>query len=301
MTQQKSQSGPNRLVWILVPVAFVAGIAVGVFGLLWATGGNATPSRDAGEVAATLSLDDETEDTGDTTTDPTAEADPTEDASEEMEPTAEEMEPTVEATAEEADAEADTQAASTGDTPERALFRITPEESEARFLMDETLMGNDIIVVGATDDIAGDIIVNFNDPAQSELGEIAVSARTLRTDQEQRDQAIRGRILMSSQDEFEFVTFTPTEFVSLNSDSVAVGDTLEFQITGDLTIRGTTNTVTFDTTVNVESEDRITGLATTEILYADYGITVQAPPTVSALGDVVTLELEFVATQVDES
>lgn len=311
MSQQKSHGNSNRLVWILVPIAFIAGIAVGVGGLLWATGGNSEPSRDVSEAAATLSLAEATEAMSPTETivpaeemEPTEAMEPTEEvaATEEMDATEEMAAPTEEMAATDAEeASADTQSVSSEGDAERALFRITPEESEARFKIDETLMGNDIVVVGTTNDIAGDMIINFTSPAGSQLGEIAVSARTLKTAEEFRNQAIRGRILMSSQDEYEFVTFEPTEFVSLSSDPVAVGDTVEFQITGDLTIRDTTQSVTFDTTVTLESEDRLTGFATTDILYADYGISIQAPPSVSGIGDVVTLELDFVALKVDES
>ena len=295
MTQKTTRSS-NRLIWLLVPLAFAAGVAVGALGLLWATGGNDTPSQDIGNVVPTLSLDDDEADPTEELAEPTAE--PTEEMAEPTaEPTEEMAEPTEEMTEEPADAES----ASASSLPEQALFRITTDESEARFKIDETLSGNDIVVIGATDDVAGDIIVNFANPGGSELGQVAVSARTLKTDNDFRNQAIRGRILLSSQDEYEFVTFVPTEFVALSSDSVNVGDTLEFEVTGDLTVRDTTDTVTFDVTVNVISEDRIEGTATAEILYADYGISIQSPPQVAGIGDVVTLELDFVALLVDES
>lgn len=301
MTQNRTRSS-NRLIWLLVPLAFAAGVAVGALGLLWATGGNDTPSQDIGNVVPTLSLDDDeadpTEEMADPTEEPTAETEPTgEMVDPTEEPTEEMAEPTEEMTEEPADAES----ASASGLPEQALFRITTEESEARFKIDETLSGNDIVVIGATDDVAGDIIVNFANPGESELGQVAVSARTLKTDNDFRNQAIRGRILLSSQDEYEFVTFVPTEFVALSTDPVNVGDTLEFEVTGDLTVRGATQTVTFDTSVTVVSEDRIEGTATAEILYADYGISIQAPPQVGGIGDVVTLELDFVALVVEES
>ena len=306
MTQKTNRSS-NRLIWLLVPLAFAAGVAVGVLGLLWATGGNSTPSQDIGNVVPTLSLDNDEADPTEEMVEPTAEpteamADPTQEPTEAMadpteEPTEAMAEPTEEMTEEPVDAES----ASASGLPEQALYRITTDESEARFKIDETLSGNDIVVIGATDDVAGDIIVNFANPGDSQLGQVAVSARTLKTDNDLRNQTIRGRILLSSQDEYEFVTFVPTEFVSLSSDPVNVGDTLEFEVTGDLTIRGATQTVTFDTTVTVVSEDRIEGTAVTEILYADYGISVQTPPQVGGLGDVVTLELDFVALLVDES
>lgn len=181
---------------------------------------------------------------------------------------------------------------------ERALYRISQDGSEARFLIDETLSGSEIIVVGATSDVEGDIIVNFSNPMQSQVGEIAVNARTLRTDNEFRDQSLRGLILNTQQ--YEFIRFAPTEFASLTSDPVSVGDTLEFQITGDVTVRDVTRSVPFTVSVTVVSEDRIEGIASSaEIPYADFNLSVRPPPNVSFLGDTVTLELEFVAERVE--
>ncbi len=319
---------------ILVFVAFGLGAAVGVLGFLWATGGSAEESQDVQAVVATLSLDDPA-------TEPVAlSADELRQQAEALagqisqlvieDPAAvdpqlaaiatvvaggglpaatpeaaeppimtEEAAITEEATTEAVEAELEMEIAEAA--PRRALFRINPDESEARFLIDEILMGNPITVVGTTDRIAGDIIVNFDQPATSQIGEIAINARTLRTDNEFRDQATRSRILESARDEFEFIYFAPTEFIALTTNPVAVGDTLEFEIIGDLTIKGVTRPVTFTTSLIVTADDRLQGTATTQILYADFGIAVQAPPSVTGIADEVGLEIDFVATLVDQS
>ena len=167
-------------------------------------------------------------------------------------------------------------------------------------MIDETLIGNPTTVVGTTRRVAGDVIVNFQDPPASQVGTIAINARTLRTDTEFRDQSIRGQILQSSQDEFEFINFVPTELIALPQAPVEVGGMVNFQIVGDLTIRGVTRSVTFDTTVTVESKDRIVGFASTVVLYEDFGLTIQAPTNVTDIGDEVTLEIDFVALRVEE-
>lgn len=186
------------------------------------------------------------------------------------------------------------------DLPERALYRITEDESEARFYIDEILSDEAIVVVGTTKRVAGDIIVNFSDPAASQLGVVAVNVRTIKTDNEFRDDSIKTLILRSNQEENEFVTFEPTELLSLSSDAVAVGDVVEFQIAGDLTIKGITLNKVFDATVTIVSEERIEGVAQLEIDYAEFDISIKPPPTVSGVGDTVILELDFVALQVEE-
>ncbi|MDX1993532.1 MAG: YceI family protein, partial [bacterium] len=129
----------------------------------------------------------------------------------------------------------------------RSLFRIVPEESRVSFFIDEDLFGNRVTVEGTTDQVAGDIIVDFGNPAASQLGTIRTNARTLATDNEFRNQALRARILQSSQDAYEFIEFVPTAITGLPA-TVTTGQEITFQVVGDLTVRGATRTVTFDVT-----------------------------------------------------
>lgn len=184
--------------------------------------------------------------------------------------------------------------------PDRTLYRITSEESEVRFRINEVLLGNPTEVIGITKQVAGDFIVNFADPPASQLGEVAINARTLKTDNEFRDQSIRGQILQTGQSENEFIRFATTEFLSLIGEPVGVGETIAFDVLGDLTIKGITNPVTFNVTVTVESEDRISGTASTSVLYPDFGINIEAPPNVGGIEDNVILEIDFVALAVEE-
>lgn len=172
------------------------------------------------------------------------------------------------------------------------VFEIVSAQSQARFLIDEVLRGRPVRVVGATDQVAGQIAVDRNNPAASQVGLIRVNARTLTTDNEFRNRAIKNQILNTNA--YEFVTFQPTALSGLPA-SVAVGQTFTFQITGDLTIRDVTRSVTFDVTVTPVSETRIEGLATTTFPYRDFGLRIPDSPSVDTVADVVSLELEFVA------
>ena len=81
-------------------------------------------------------------------------------------------------------------------TPESAaatLFRIVPEESEVRFLLDEVLMGTPTRVIARSSELAGDVVVDFQTPANSQIGTIRVNARTLETDNEFRNRAAKLR------------------------------------------------------------------------------------------------------------
>ncbi len=92
----------------------------------------------------------------------------------------------------------------------RALFRIDNELSEVRFEIDEELSGLPNHVVGVTSEVAGDIIVDYDQPANSTVGEIRINARTFVTDSEFRNRALRSEILESSTDQFEFISFVPS-------------------------------------------------------------------------------------------
>ncbi len=176
--------------------------------------------------------------------------------------------------------------------PALTLFEIVPAESQARFVIDEVLRGAPKRVVGVTDQVAAQVAVDPANPAAAQVGLVQVNARTLSTDNEFRNRAIKNQILNTNA--YEFVTFQPTALVGM-PESVAVGQSFTFQIVGDLTIRDVTKSVTFDVTVTPVSETRIEGLATTSFPYRDFGLRIPDSPSVDTVADDVTLELEFVA------
>ncbi len=172
------------------------------------------------------------------------------------------------------------------------VFEIVQDESEARFIIDEVLRGSPKTVVGVTNQVAGQIAVDPANPASAQVGQISINARTLATDSDMRNRAVKNRILQT--DTYEFVTFQPTQLTGL-PESAAAGEPLSFQIVGDLTIRDTTKQVTFDVTLTPVDETRLEGLATLTIPYRDFGLAIPDSPSVDTVADDVTLELEFVA------
>lgn len=171
---------------------------------------------------------------------------------------------------------------------------IVSEESEASFTLDEDLAGVRTTVIGTTNQVGGEIAFNFENPDASSIGTITINARTLETDNNFRNQALRARILQSAQDAYEFITFAPTSLEGL-PESLEVGETYTFDITGDLTIIDTTNPATFTTEVTIVSETEITGIATTTITYGDWGIPIPTAPTVANVEEDADLAIEFVA------
>jgi polyisoprenoid-binding protein YceI len=171
-------------------------------------------------------------------------------------------------------------------------YEIDQLQSEVRFTIDEILRGQPKTVVGVSNQIAAQLIMDMDKPADAQVGVIQVNARTLVTDAESRNRAIRNEILDT--DEYELIVFTPSEILGL-PDSVSIGDSVVFDIVGDLTIRDITQEVRFTTTVSIESVSRLVGLATTTIFRADFDLTIPQVPAVAGVSEDVLLEIDFVA------
>lgn len=182
---------------------------------------------------------------------------------------------------------------------DRRLYRISPEGSTVRFELDEDLFGSPKHVVGTTDQVAGDIILNFDNPADSEVGMLRINARTFATDNDFRNRAIRGQILESSSDEYEFIEFTPTALEGLPTAG-EVGTAYEFSIVGDLKIRDVVQPVTFAATVTLVDEATLQGSATATVLRSDFELQIPDVPSVANVTDEVILTIEFVAPEVAE-
>lgn len=178
-----------------------------------------------------------------------------------------------------------------GDT--RTLLHIASDESQVRFIIDEELLGSPKTVVGTTDQVAGDLLLDLDQPSNSQLGTLLINVRTLETDNEFRNRALRGQILQADRAEFEFARFTPTEFLALPND-VMTGETVTFQITGNLTVRDVTQEVTFEAALTLVSETLLEGTASTTVSRTDFGLTIPEAPGVADVSDAVRLEIDFV-------
>lgn len=174
-------------------------------------------------------------------------------------------------------------------------FAIVSAESEASFTLEEDLRGVRTTVVGVTNEVGGSILVNLDEPGASSIGAIVINARTLETDNSFRNRALRSSILQSAQDQYEFIVFEPRALSNWSADSVAVGDTVAFDVTGDLTVVDSTRSVTFAASVTLESESQISGSASVTLLHGDFGLVIPDVPSVANVTDDVTLRLDFVA------
>jgi len=184
----------------------------------------------------------------------------------------------------------------------RSLFSLESGASEARFIIDEMLLGEPKTVVGMTTEVTGEMLIDLDNPANSVLGMIRINVRTLETDNEFRTRALRGQILQSDRPEYEFATFTPTELVGLPESAAIgeafifqIGEAFIFQVVGSLNVHGVSRDVIFDASVTSISSSQIEGTASAVVLYRDFELNIPEAPGVADVSDEVRLEIDFVA------
>lgn len=175
------------------------------------------------------------------------------------------------------------------------VFEIDQSRSTARFEIDEVLNGNPTHVVGITDQVVGQVRVDMDDLSSIELSDIIINARTLETDSERRNRAIRGPVILDSgSDANELISLAGTSVDGLDGSAV-VGETFEFTVSGDLTIKGNTQPVTFDVSATLIDEDTLEGEATAEVTRDMFEIGIPSVPGVADVTNEVLIGLEFVA------
>ena len=173
-------------------------------------------------------------------------------------------------------------------------FVIDAAQSEARFLVNEVLLGAPTEVKGVTSQLTGTIAIDLNTPANTTVSPIVINARDLKTDRNLRDRAIRRFILQSADDNYQFITFTPTSIAGLPAQAQP-GDSFTFEISGDLQIRDKVAPATFTVTLTADSDTQITGLAQATVQRAAFDLQIPSAPGVADVTEDVRLELAFVA------
>jgi polyisoprenoid-binding protein YceI len=174
-------------------------------------------------------------------------------------------------------------------------FRIVSEGSEARFILDEQLMGQPKTVVGVTKLVQGELQLDPANPAATQIGPIQIDARDFKTDNDRRNGAIQRFILQSADDKNRYITFTPTAIAGL-PETVTIGTPFEFTVTGDLQIRDVVRSETFQVAVTANSENELVGTASTVVMRGNYGLNIPSVPSVANVTEEVKLEFDFTAT-----
>ena len=173
------------------------------------------------------------------------------------------------------------------------LFHVVQDESEVRFTIDEMLFGSPKTVVGRANAITATVAVNMENFADTVIGPVQIDARSLRTDDSFRNRAMRLQILESSRDEYRFITFVSTTLDGLSLDA-PLGESLELQVNGELTVRDGSQPVTFVLSVTPISESRLTIVGAARILRSDFGLSIPNVPGIANVADEIALSFALV-------
>jgi polyisoprenoid-binding protein YceI len=161
--------------------------------------------------------------------------------------------------------------------------------SSVGYRVTEVLFGQDAEAVGTTSDVTGTIEI---DGTTVTAGSFEADLTTVQSDQSNRDGQFRGRIMETS--EFPTATFELTEPIDLGTVP-AKGERVVVEVTGELTLHGVTNEVTFELTA-ARDGDTFAVDAAVPITFSDYDIDDPSGGPAS-VGDTGTLELLLVFTR----
>jgi polyisoprenoid-binding protein YceI len=184
------------------------------------------------------------------------------------------------------DAQPASESESTGSTTSLDGLWTIADGSLAGYRVAEVLFGQDTEAVGRTSDVTGELEI---DGTSVESATFSVDMTTVASDENRRDNQFHERILDTGS--YPMATFTLTEpisFETIPSD----GEEVTIAVTGELTVRGVTNTVTFDLAAR-HSGDTIEVSGAIPVAFDDYDIPDASfgPATVEDHG-----EIEFLLT-----
>ncbi len=200
--------------------------------------------------------------------------------------------------------------ATTASEPEEAptaegsrKFVIDPAESQASYIVNEEFFAGALdklgieagqkVVVGTTPGVTGYIQINPNKPDLLEAAQVTVDMAGLKTDQNRRDEWLREHAIES--DFFPEAVFTAVSATGL-PETITEGETVAFQLNGDLTVRDVTKNVTFEVTA-VLTGDTLQGTATLPLNMTDFGIDPPSFANTLTVADAFTIEVTLTARE----
>lgn len=161
--------------------------------------------------------------------------------------------------------------------------------TQVGYRVKEILFGQSTEGVGRTTAVRGSLRL---DGSTVTTTEITVDMSTVRSDDNRRDDAFRGRIMAANQ--FPTATFRLTRPIALGT-LPADGTEIGAKATGELTLRGTTKTVELDLRAR-RANNQIQVLASHEVRFAEWSIPSPSAPGITT-EDRGLLELLLVFTR----
>lgn len=175
-------------------------------------------------------------------------------------------------------------------------FQIVSAQTTASYSVYENLVfqnkpNNDAI--GTTHSVQGSFRVRTGTSPLVAAMNVTVDLRTLQSDAQRRDSYVQQHAL-------ETDTYPDATFISVSTQGLPVsytdGQTVHFQLTGNLTMHGKTNKEVFDVQGKVVGKT-ITGTATSTIYMTDFGIQPPNLANIAIAQNKVLMTITFTAKE----
>jgi polyisoprenoid-binding protein YceI len=171
-------------------------------------------------------------------------------------------------------------------------LQLAPSGNEARYRVREQLANLALPsdAVGKTSAITGQLVIGADGTPVGAQSKIVVDITGLQSDSGMRDGYIQRAVLETAA--YPTVEFVPTAVSGLPSPLPQAGD-VTFQLTGDLTVHGTTKRVTWDVKATAANGTNLSGTAITHFSFADFGLQQPHVGRVLSIEDTIKLEFDF--------
>ncbi|MBA2682420.1 MAG: YceI family protein [Ktedonobacteraceae bacterium] len=175
-------------------------------------------------------------------------------------------------------------------------FQIMPAQTTASYSVDENLIfqnkpHND--AVGTTHSVQGNFRIQTGASPLVDAMNVKVDLSTLQTDSQMRDNYVRKHAL-------ETDMYPDATFISVSTQGLPTsyndGESVHFQLTGNLTMHGKTNKEVFDVQGKVVDKT-VTGMATSTIYMTDFGIQPPNLANVAISQNKVLVTINFTAKE----
>jgi len=141
----------------------------------------------------------------------------------------------------------------------------TTDDSVVQYRIQEVLFGQDAEATGTADGVTGSVEIAGTEVTSAE---VEVDMTTFESGESNRDDQFEGRIMETAQ--FPTATFSLTEPIDLGGEPAA-GEEITVTATGELTMHGVTQIITFDLTAR-RTGSTFAANATIPITFSDYQI-----------------------------
>ncbi len=163
----------------------------------------------------------------------------------------------------------------------------TASGSFAGFRVQEELTIGEVTAVGRTGDVSGSLTI---EDGTLVTAEVTVDFTRIVSNDPRREHAIHNAIRTSV---YPTATFVLTEPVELDIEALEAGSTLEIDLFGDLTVKGTTSQVFFHLHPTIVEEDLGLIVGSAEIFWSDFGVTPPRAPIVVSVADHGIVEFQL--------